>query len=54
MDEMLTVKEAAGRLKLAEETVRKMCRDGRLPCVKVGRLLRIKAADVAALVGEVA
>ena len=46
ISELLTVEEAAKRLKLAPFTVRKMCREGRLRCVKLGQTYRIAESDL--------
>jgi len=46
VDELLTVEEAAKRLKLAPFTVRKMCRDGRVRCVKIAGTYRIAESDL--------
>jgi excisionase family DNA binding protein len=39
--EWLTVSEYARRYRVSEQTVRNLCRTGKLPAVKVGRLFRI-------------
>lgn len=36
-----TVNEYAQLLRVSTQTVRKMCRDGRLECVRIGRQWRI-------------
>lgn len=46
--EYLTSGEAAGRLRVSEETIRRWCRAGRLPTVKIGRAHRIPLAAVLA------
>jgi excisionase family DNA binding protein len=44
MDELLTVDEAAARLKMHAVTVRRLLREGRIPGPKVGaRQLRLSA-----------
>lgn len=47
MTNYLTTRQAAERLAMTEETVRRMCRDGRLAHTKLpNRTLRIPAAAV--------
>lgn len=47
MTDYLTTRQAAHRLAMTEETVRRMCRDGRLPHTKLpNRTLRIPAPAV--------
>jgi excisionase family DNA binding protein len=47
MNNYLTTRQAANRLAMTEETVRRMCRDGRLPHTRLpNRTLRIPAAAV--------
>jgi len=41
MNELLTVKEAAGHLKTSRAQIRKMIQNGELPAMKVGREYRI-------------
>lgn len=43
---LLTVDETAEYLGLHPETVRKMCREQRIPRVKVGRVWRFRPADL--------
>jgi excisionase family DNA binding protein len=50
MDQLLTVKQAAQQLACEESTIRKWLSQGRLPRVKVGRLTRLRARDVSAVV----
>jgi excisionase family DNA binding protein len=45
-DEVLTLDEAAARLKLARKTVRDWVRAGKLPGFKLGRVWRVKASAV--------
>ena len=50
-DELLTVEEAAGRLKMHPVTVRRLLRDGQLPGRKIGaRQWRISADALKAYV----
>ncbi len=49
MDRLLSVKEAAGCLGCSEALLRKWIYQGKLPFVKVGRLTRIRQADIEAL-----
>ena len=44
--ELYSVREVAGRLGVHPETIRRLIHDGRLDAVRVGRLLRVGAADV--------
>ncbi len=48
MDEVLTIKQAAGRIKMSERYVRRLVADRRIPFHKLGRSVRIKAVDLAA------
>jgi excisionase family DNA binding protein len=48
-EEYFTVEEAATRLRVSLETVRRWCRAGRLPTVKIGRAHRIPLKAVLAL-----
>lgn len=45
-DEFLTTRQVAELLKLSEATVRKWCREGRLPAVKLGKSYRIRRSDL--------
>ena len=45
-DEILTLKEVAGYLKLAEKTAYRLASEGRLPGFKVGGSWRFKREDV--------
>jgi excisionase family DNA binding protein len=47
----LTPEEAARRLGMNAEVIRRMCRDGRLPAAKIGRVWRIRPADLEAMFG---
>jgi excisionase family DNA binding protein len=44
--ELLTLQEAAARLRVSKNTVYKLCRRGQIPSCKVGRQWRIRAADL--------
>ena len=46
MDNLLTVEQVAKKLNIHVATVRKLCRDGRLPCVKMLRRWHIKEAEL--------
>jgi excisionase family DNA binding protein len=46
IDYLITAPEAAERLGCTDKMIRKMARDGRLPYVKVGALLRFRPVDV--------
>jgi excisionase family DNA binding protein len=50
MDRLLLVKDAAAQLSCSEAAVRKWLHQGRLQCVKVGRLTRIRHQDLDALI----
>lgn len=53
-EEVLTVLEAAHRLKVMPKTVRSWLRDGKLPGVKIGRQWRVAASTLNALIsGEI-
>ena len=52
MDRLLSVKEAAQLLSCSEAAIRKWVYQRRLPAVKVGRLTRIRARDLEALVAK--
>ena len=45
-DEILTLKEVAGYLKLAEKTAYRLAAEGKLPGFKVGGSWRFKRVDV--------
>lgn len=49
---MLTVKEAAKVLSCSEAAIRKWLYQRRLPAVKVGRLVRLRQADLEALIAR--
>jgi excisionase family DNA binding protein len=46
MDQLVSVKQAAGLLCCSEAAVRKWIYQRRLPVVKVGRLTRLRLGDV--------
>lgn len=48
MDEILTVEEAAARIKMSTRYVRRLIAERRIAFHKVGRRVRIKASDLAA------
>jgi excisionase family DNA binding protein len=52
LNQLLTVKEAATLLSCSEAAVRKWIFQRRLPCVKVGRLTRLRQSDIEALVSD--
>lgn len=41
-----SVPDVAQALGVCDETIRRMARDGRLPCIKVGKKLKFKMAEV--------
>jgi excisionase family DNA binding protein len=52
MNQLLTVKGAAQMLSCSEAAIRKWLYQRRLPAVKVGRLVRLRQADLEALVAK--
>lgn len=46
VEQMLTYREAADVLKIGLTTVKKLCKDGDLTAVNVGRQVRIRARDL--------
>jgi excisionase family DNA binding protein len=50
MDKLLTVKEAAEVLSCSQAAIRKWLYQRRLPRVKVGRLVRVRAGDLEAMI----
>lgn len=48
--DLLTIPEAARRLACSPGAIRKFVRQGRLPAVKLGRAVRLRAADVAKVI----
>jgi excisionase family DNA binding protein len=44
--DLLTLAEAADRLRLSLNTVYKLCRNREIPATKLGRQWRIRAADL--------
>jgi excisionase family DNA binding protein len=54
MGTLLTAHQVASLLALHVETVRRMARQGVLPSVKVGRLLRFREETVAAVITRAA
>ncbi|MCK5892854.1 MAG: helix-turn-helix domain-containing protein [Endozoicomonadaceae bacterium] len=51
-DEILTIKEVAEYLKLAEKTAYRLAAEGKLPSFKVGGSWRFKQEDLAAWIEE--
>jgi excisionase family DNA binding protein len=49
-ERLLTVKDAAGRLACSEAAIRKWIAQGRLRAVRVGRLVRVRPADLERMV----
>jgi excisionase family DNA binding protein len=43
---MLTVHDAASRMGMSDAYVRRLIASGRLPCYRIGRSVRLDAADV--------
>lgn len=52
VERLMTVEEAADTLACEASTIRKWLSQGRLPRVKVGRLTRLRARDVADVVAH--
>ena len=50
MDKLLTMKQAAELLACSEAAIRKWVYQRRLPVVRVGRLVRVRVADLEAFV----
>jgi excisionase family DNA binding protein len=50
LNQLVTVKDAAGLLACSEAAIRKWIYQRRLPVVKVGRLTRLRLSDLEALV----
>jgi len=44
--DLLTVTEVANYLRVSDNTIRAMIRQGKLPALKVGREYRVKRADI--------
>jgi putative molybdopterin biosynthesis protein len=44
--QLLTPDEVAAMLQIARKTVVVMAREGRIPCVRVGKLVRFDPADI--------
>src|SRR5436305_11791767 len=44
--DLLTLEEAASKLRVSKNTVYKLCRSGQIPSCKVGRQWRIRVADL--------
>jgi len=51
-DKLLTPEQAADRLAVSPKTLRDWLRDGKLKGVKVGRLWRVREADLDAFLKE--
>jgi excisionase family DNA binding protein len=47
--EMLTVQDVAGILKVSDDHVYKLVREGRIPAVRLGRIYRFNAETIARL-----
>ena len=48
--DLISIKESAHRLSVSTSTMRRWIAQGRLPYVRLGRILRIRTADLSALV----
>ena len=46
---MLTPEEVAASLRVSAETIRRWCRTGEIPAIRIGRLWRIKQTTLDAL-----
>lgn len=51
-DRLLTKKDAADRLAVSPATVSRLIAAGALPAVKIGKLVRIRPADLSAFVAK--
>lgn len=51
-DEIMTVKEVASYLKVAEKTAYRLASQGELPCFKVGGSLRFEKSDIEKWINE--
>jgi excisionase family DNA binding protein len=49
--ELLTVEEVAWYLKVGSATVYRWCREGRMPCLKIGKYWRTRREELEELVG---
>lgn len=49
-EELITLKEAASILSISRSTLRRWIAQGRLPCVRLGRLIRVRIADLDAFI----
>jgi len=50
VDQLLSYKDVADRLKVSDRTVWQLVRDGELPAVKFGRSVRIDPVDLRAFI----
>lgn len=53
-DELLTIKDVARMLRLSNETVRRRCRQGRMPHLRLFGQLRFRKAEVEGWIQELA
>jgi len=47
--QLLLPDEVAGRWRMAPRTIRELVRTGRLPGIRIGRVIRLRAEDVEAV-----
>lgn len=52
VDRLLTVKEAATLLQVSEAAIRRWVYQRRIPCLKLGRLTRLRSQDVEAVMAN--
>jgi excisionase family DNA binding protein len=52
MDRLLTVRDVQDRLSVSRSMAWKLVYSGQLPYVKIGRCVRVRESDVAALIGK--
>jgi excisionase family DNA binding protein len=52
MNELLTIEEAAAKLKVTPKTVRNWIREGKIVAVKMGRFWRVTEEDLLAFVNS--
>ena len=47
MEQLLTIQQVAGYLKISSRTVRRLVERRAMPCVRFGRVLRFREQDIA-------
>jgi excisionase family DNA binding protein len=51
-DELLTATEVAKLLRLGDRTLREKATSGEIPCVRLGRQIRFRPADIRKIIEE--